>query len=74
MSPVYSVRALSGLYPAVPNPRMQPTGRDGRTSLRARGSQWPSSGGIGLCGRRHEGLQLMRKSLDSRTRIRLDRP
>jgi hypothetical protein len=35
----------------------------GRRSARALASSWPDSGSVGLCGRRHEGLQLMRQSL-----------
>jgi hypothetical protein len=41
-----------------PNPQMQPTGRPGPASARARGpgaGQWSK----GLCGRQHEGLQLI---------------
>ncbi len=47
----------------LPNPRMQPTGRPGRGSWRARGSLWPRSGSNDLCGRGPRGLQLMRISL-----------
>ena len=48
-----------------PNPRMQPTGRSVPGSARAliaEGDQWNR----GLCGRRLEGPQLMRISLDRR--------
>jgi hypothetical protein len=38
---------------------------EGRGSARARGSLRPSSGSVDLCGRRHDRLQLMRKSLGS---------
>jgi hypothetical protein len=48
---------------ALPNPRMQPTGRSGRRSARARASQQPGSGSVDLCGRGPEGLQLMCQSL-----------
>jgi hypothetical protein len=41
----------------------------GRPSARARSSWRPAKGSVGLCGRGLEGLQLMRKSLDSSKEI-----
>jgi hypothetical protein len=46
-----------------PNPRMQPTGRSARRSVRAAASAGAARGSVGLCGRRLERLQLMRMSL-----------
>jgi hypothetical protein len=51
---------------ARPNPRMQPTGRSVPSSVRALialGDQWNK----GLCGRRLDRPQLMRKSLGRNT-------
>jgi hypothetical protein len=54
---------------APPNPRMQPDRPGGgRRSGRARPPVRPGSGSIGWCGRGLESLQLMRKSLASKTK------
>jgi hypothetical protein len=41
---------------------------EGQRSARGRRSQWPSSGSVDSCGRRHDGLQPICISLDRRTR------
>ena len=46
-----------------PNPRMQPTGRSGPAAPLGRRAPVSALWNVGLCGRRLEGLQLMRKSL-----------
>jgi hypothetical protein len=45
-----------------PNPRMQPTGGEALPSVRPQGAV-SALWNVGLCGRRPDGLQLMRKSL-----------
>jgi hypothetical protein len=44
---------------------MQPTGRTGAEFRPGGAFRWRREGSVGLCGRRHEGPQLMRISLGS---------